>query len=107
MAGLFRRANRTARSAIGRPPPFHGGEEGSTPSRVIVRALVFRDVGKPGNPPALGAGDRWFKSSHPDFFDNSRLHQCAHDVAEAYRLAMADVRVRLPLGTYFNETGDG
>ena len=24
---------------------------------------------------------------------------CAHDVAAAYRLAMAEVRVRLPLGT--------
>ena len=40
--------------------------------------------------------------SHPvlsDFFDNSASAACAHDVAAAYRLAMADVRVRLPLGT--------
>jgi hypothetical protein len=34
-------------------------------------------------------------------FDNSasREGKRAHDVAEAYRLAKADVRVRLPLGT--------
>lgn len=25
-----------------------------------------RDVGKPGNPPALGAGDRRFESGRPD-----------------------------------------
>ena len=32
-------------------------------------------------------------------FDNSGDGESAHDVAAAYRLAMADVRVRLPLGT--------
>ena len=32
------------------------------------------------------------------FFDNSAHHVCAHDVAAACRLAMAEVRVRLPLG---------
>ena len=31
-------------------------------------------------------------------FDNSASAACAHDGAAAYRLAMADVRVRLPLG---------
>ena len=31
-------------------------------------------------------------------FDNSAHHVCAHDVAAACRLAMAEVRVRLPLG---------
>ena len=42
--------------------------------------------------------------SHPvlslNFFDNPVTAKCAHDVAAAYRLAMADVRVRLPLGTW-------
>lgn len=33
------------------------------------------------------------------FFDNSDVGKRAHDVAVAYRLAMAEVRVRLPLGT--------
>ena len=32
------------------------------------------------------------------FFDNSAHHVCAHDVAAACRLAMAEVRVQLPLG---------
>ena len=27
---------------------------------------LAQDVGKPGNPPALGAGDRQFKSDHAD-----------------------------------------
>jgi hypothetical protein len=31
---------------------------------------------------------------------------CAHDVAAAYCLAMADVRVRLPLGTLATEIRD-
>src|SRR3954466_11490779 len=35
-------------------------------------------------------------------FDNSGDGDSAHDVAAAYRLAMADVRVRLPLGTSFD-----
>ncbi len=34
----------------------------------------------------------------PLLFDNSAHHVCAHDVAAACRLAMAEVRVRLPLG---------
>ncbi len=34
------------------------------------------------------------------FFDNSAHHVCAHDVAAACRLAMAEVRVRLPLGAF-------
>ena len=40
--------------------------------------------------------------SHPVllFFDNSIRIQCTHDVAAAYCLAMADVRVRLPLGAF-------
>ena len=41
--------------------------------------------------------------SHPvlSLFDNPASATRAHDVAEAYRLAMAEVRVRLPLGTSF------
>jgi hypothetical protein len=35
----------------------------------------------------------------PSVFDNSDALKCAHDVAAAYCLAMAEVRVRLPLGT--------
>ncbi len=41
--------------------------------------------------------------SHPvpcSVFDNPDAVFGAHDVAAAYRLAMADVRVRLPLGTW-------
>ena len=34
------------------------------------------------------------------FFDNSAHHIRAHDVAAACRLAMAEVRVRLPLGAF-------
>ena len=40
------------------------------------------------------------------FFDNSAHHVCAHDVAAACRLAMAEVRVQLPLGA-FNEQDVG
>ena len=43
-----------------RIPPFQGGEEGSIPSRAARRNR--RDVGKPGNPPALGAG--WGAAPH-------------------------------------------
>ena len=28
--------------------------------------MKFRGVAQPGSAPALGAGGRWFKSSHPD-----------------------------------------
>ena len=42
---------------------------------------------------------RGFESHPVPFFDNSASALRAHDVAAAYRLAMADVRVRLPLGT--------
>ena len=40
--------------------------------------------------------------SHPVllFFDNSTRIRCAHDVAAACCLAMAEVRVRLPLGAF-------
>src|SRR5271156_2759104 len=31
------------------------------------RVALAQDVGKPGNPPAWGAGERRFKSGHPDF----------------------------------------
>ena len=40
------------------------------------------------------------------FFDNPIRTQRTHDVAEAYRLAMSDVRVRLPLGA-FGVKGNG
>lgn len=36
------------------------------------------------------------------FFDNLVLKYRAHDVAVAYRLAMAEVRVQLPLGALAN-----
>ena len=40
------------------------------------------------------------------FFDNLVLKYRAHDVAVAYRLAMAEVRVQLPLGALANrQTG--
>ena len=35
---------------------------GSTPAA----GTAAQDVGKPGNPPAWGAGERRFKSGHPD-----------------------------------------
>ena len=37
-----------------------------------------------------------------EFFDNSASNLSAHDVAAACRLAMAEVRVRLPLGALVN-----
>ncbi len=54
-----------------------------------------------GEDSALVRRGRGFES-HPvlsALFDNSADGEGAHDVAVAYRLAMADVRVRLPLGT--------
>ena len=40
-------------------------------------------------------------------FDNRKLDQIrAHDVAAAYRFAMAEVRVRLPLGALYFESQD-
>ena len=39
------------------------------------------------------------------FFDNPIRTQRTHDVAEAYRLAMSDVRVRLPLGAFSLASG--
>ena len=59
-----------------------------------------------GEDSALVTRGRGFES-HPvlsALFDNSATVKSAHDVAVAYRLAMADVRVRLPLGTYRMET---
>ena len=32
---------------------------------------LTQDVGKPGNPPAWGAGERRFKSDHPDLLSRS------------------------------------
>ena len=40
---------------------------GSNPAALTDSLTVLRDVGKPGNPPALGAGDRRFESGHPDW----------------------------------------
>ena len=47
--------------------------------------------------------------SHPVLllFDNSAHHSRAHDVAAACRLAMAEVRVRLPLGAFRDEQDVG
>ena len=36
--------------------------------RASLLPPIYPGVGKPVNPPALGAGERWFKSSHPDQF---------------------------------------
>jgi hypothetical protein len=44
---------------------------------------------------------RGFESHPVLFFDNSASVLRAHDVAAAYRSATAEVRVRLPLGTWF------
>ena len=41
-------------------------EVGSFPDRSFAMNETKRRVGKPGNPPALGAGDRQFKSDHAD-----------------------------------------
>jgi len=48
-----------------RIPPFQRGEEGSTPSRAASIPFV-QGVGKPGNPPVWGTGDRRFESGRPD-----------------------------------------
>ena len=44
---------------------------GSNPAALIpaitAESASSRDVGKPGNPPALGAGDRRFESGRPDY----------------------------------------
>jgi hypothetical protein len=57
-----------ARSSIGsRTPPLQGREEGSTPSRAaVLKECSIQGVGKPGNPPVWGTGDRRFKSGRPD-----------------------------------------
>ena len=75
-----------ARSSIGfRTRPFQGRKMGSTPIRVagVVGAVRISDV-----------------SGHA-YFGNSSCLFCAHDVAVACCLAMAEVRVRLPLGALF------
>src|SRR4051812_27007330 len=43
----------------------------------------------------------WVRVPPGALFDNAVSALRAHDVAAAYRLAMAEVRVRLPLGTSF------
>src|SRR5262245_41822328 len=42
---------------------------------------TLRDVGKPGNPPALGAGERRFESGHPD--SSCRTRPAIEDDPEA------------------------
>src|SRR3954452_22859762 len=37
------------------------------PLDALCRVRHTQDVGKPGNPPAWGAGERRFKSDHPDW----------------------------------------
>src|SRR4051812_41143740 len=69
----------SAPSAVKSPPQKHWSSSGKDP------ALVRRRRGFESHPVLCG------------FFDNSGSATCAHDVAAAYRLAMADVRVRLPL----------
>ena len=61
-----------------------------------------------GKDPAPVMRQRGFES-HPvlSVFDNSGDGDRAHDVAVAYRLAMADVRVRLLLGTLGNRLDNG
>ena len=40
------------------------------------RNNTIQGVGKFGIPRALGARDRWFKSSHPDYFGNYEKLRC-------------------------------
>ena len=44
--------------------------------RVRIPAESLRGVGQPGSPPALGAGGRWFESSHSDF-EVPRFVECS------------------------------
>jgi hypothetical protein len=79
-------------------PALNRAGEGSSPSGPI------RQVSTGG--PAAGHRTRnaaaWVRvpPGALRFFDNSVTVKCAHDVAAACRLAMAEVRVRLPLGTW-------
>ena len=54
----------------GKTPGFGPGDEGSTPS---APAHHPQGVAQLGRAPALGAGGRWFKSSHPDNSGERRL----------------------------------
>ena len=76
----------TGRLAAKIPHPGHhvpmvGGDVGSSPGTAVLRGPVL-----------------WL-------FDNLVIAKRAHDVAAACRLAMADVRVRLPLGALVSGRG--
>ena len=78
-------------------PALNRAGEGSTPSGP-TREAHWSFSGEDSAPVMRRRGFE----SHPvlslRFFDNSVTVKCAHDVAAACRLAMAEVRVRLPLG---------
>ena len=78
--------------------------EGSNPSDPTRKPGTGRPAARiphPGHRPKVGRRRRGFES-HPvlSIFDNSTKTLCTHDVAAACCLAMADVRVRLPLGAF-------
>ncbi len=86
-------------------PALNRAGEGSSPSGPIRNS---RHRWSSGEDTAPVMRRRGFES-HPvlSLFDNPVTVKCAHDVAAAYRLAMADVRVRLPLGTSLLPTDRG
>jgi hypothetical protein len=70
--------------------------EGSSPSGPTPRRGMASDV-----MPAIGVAPAYQPDARPSLTSRNRWR--AHDVAAAYRLAMAEARVRVPLGTSRNE----
>jgi hypothetical protein len=82
-------------------PPLNRVGEGSSPSGPIRRMKTFRHRSSSGEDTAPVMRRRGFES-HPVLSVSLTIRTrsiSAHDVAAACRLAMAEVRVRLPLGT--------
>ena len=68
-------------------------------------APVMRQRGFESHPVLFNARPRWVQNRNlaralKKFFDNSARNSSTHDVAAAYRLAKAEVRVQLPLGAF-------
>ena len=71
-------------AASGRPGPRGAREESKCGRRRILTSRRDRGVAQPGSAPALGAGSRRFKSSHPD----QPSPVASHDVTPSLRRAI-------------------
>jgi hypothetical protein len=75
-----------------RIPPFHGGDAGSNPARVILDSRKSLGMKGSGRPRVSGTRASWFDSSHPDC---RSVEQTLGGPTEARRSDKAKTVVRL------------